>query len=124
MTSLLERFHQWRARRLFAKKKKDFWYCGEFYYHQYRLYTAGLPWRSTELVLPCETFLVDPYDEKPTVGLIIHCQRLQGWVAYYKVTKVGMYSSPGSDFASWDDGKRIDMKFIECYREPINAPSS
>lgn len=118
---MVEWFHRRRARQLFAKKVKDFWYCGEFYFYQHKLYLAGQPWGASEIVLSCETFLVDPYDETPKVGMIIHCQRLQGWVAYYKVTKVDWYSSAGSDFASWDDGRIIDLQFIQCYREQPHA---
>lgn len=113
--NLLELFRQRRARRLFPKEKRRFWYCGELYNYQYELYKAGKSHSARDVQLPCETFLVNRL-ETPKKGMVVSCQKLNGWIAYYKVTDVDMYSSPGSDFASWDDGKVIDLRLVRCER--------
>lgn len=101
-----------RARKLFPKQKSNFWYCGEFYGYQYQLYQAKKPWKSTEIELPCETFLVNPFQNHGKIkeGSILPCIKLNGWLGFYEVTKSWYYSSPGSDFASWDDGKNINLE--------------
>ncbi len=116
MMNLLESYRRQRAKRLFPKEKKKFWYCYEFNEYQYKLFKAGEPYSRREIELPCETFLVDHLSGVPQEGMVIPCQKLDGWIAYYRVTKVDMYSSPGSDFASWDDGKIIDLRLVRCER--------
>ncbi|MBA7652473.1 hypothetical protein ES703_60307 [subsurface metagenome] len=107
-----------RAKCLFPKKKERFWYCGEFFDYQHGLYQQGKPWKSKEIELPCETFLInlvrDAEDKMPEVGDILPCIKLNGWVGFYEVTKKWRYSSAGSDFASWDDGYEINLKLHHC----------
>ncbi len=110
-----------RARKLIPKEKRDFWYCYEFYNYQYELSRAGKPWKSSELKFPCETLLLEPYRSKREIktGAILACIKLDGWIGYYEITKVWMYSSPGSDFAGWDDGKYVNLKFHHCERVAV-----
>ncbi len=109
-----------RARRLFPKKKERFWYCGAFFDYQYELYKKGKPWKRKEIELPCETFLVNPFNDAggriPEVGDILPCIKANGWIGYYLVAKKWRYSSAGSDFASWDDGYEINLKLHHCER--------
>ncbi len=115
--NLLESVRQQRARRLFAKEVEKFWYCGRFNSYQYDLYKAGKLHSAAAITLPCEEFLINPFDgNTPKEGMVIPCQKLHGWIAYYKVTKVGMYSSRGSDFAHWDNGEIIDLRLVRCER--------
>ncbi len=106
------------ARRLFPKNKKNFWYCYAIYSHSYELRTVGKPHNVKDMGLPCEKFLINPYRDTggkiPKEGDIIPCIKLKGWVGYYLVTKKWMYSSPGSDFACWDDGCYVNLKFHHC----------
>lgn len=109
-----------RARKLFPKKKGKFWYCGAIYDYSYELHRASKPWRTKELELPCETFLINPYSDAggkiPEVGDIAPCVKLDGWIGYYEVTKRWRYSSAGSDFASWDDGYEVNLRLHHCVR--------
>lgn len=116
-TSLLEPLYQQRARRFFPKKVKKFHHRIEFYNYQYELCKAGKPFKAHDIELPNEMFMFSPYSWVVQVGKVIPCQKLRGWVAYYMAMKVDMYSSRGSDFASWDDGKIVDLQLVRCERE-------
>lgn len=107
-----------QARKLFPKKKEGFWYCGEFYEYQYELYQAKKPWKSKELVLPCEKFLINwpQCYNQICEGAILPCIKLDGWIGFYLITKKWRYSSAGSDFASWDDGYEVNLKLNHCER--------
>jgi len=109
-----------RARRLFPKKKEGFWYCGEIYNYSCELHTAGKPYKTKEMGLPCEKFLINPFSDAggkiPEVGDIVHCIKLDGWIGYYQVVKKWRYSSAGSDFAGWDDGYEVNLKLHHCER--------
>lgn len=114
---------EWRARRPFPKGKKDFWYCGEMITYKSELRKKQLPWRIEEMGLPCDRFIINPYSESggkvPKKGDIIPCIKLNGWIGFYLVTKDGMYSSAGSDFAMWDNGHSIDLEFHHCEKEVV-----
>lgn len=114
-----------RARRLFPMRKERFWYCGEIYNYSYELCKAGKPYKTKEMGLPCEKFLINPYSDAsgkiPEVGDILPCIRLNGWIGYYEVIKKWRYSSAGSDFASWDDGYEVNLKLHHCKRSPISV---
>ncbi len=108
------------ARRYFPRVKKDFWYCGEIYHYSHELQQAGKPWKTSEMNLPCGKFIINPFRDSggkiPNVGDIVPCIKLDGWIGFYKVTKKYMYSSPGSDFAMWDDGYHINLKLHHLER--------
>lgn len=110
-----------RVRKLFPKKKDKFWYCGEIYEYSYELLKAGKPHMTKEMGLPCGKFLINPYSDAggriPREGDVIACIKLDGWIGYYLVTKKWRYSSAGSDFAGWDDGYNVDLKFHHCEKE-------
>ena len=99
-----------RARRLFPAKKEAYWYCISFNEYQYSLMKQGLPFKSADIELPCETFLINPfYDHgRITEGAILACMKVDGWVGYYLITKI---EGPGSwaDLLPWDDGTKADL---------------
>lgn len=107
------------ARRHFPKKKERFWYCGAIYNYSYDLNRAGKPWKTKEMELPCEKFIINPYSDTggkiPRVGDILPCIKIDGWIGFYLVTRKGWYSHYG-DFAPWDDGKEVDLKLHHCER--------
>lgn len=108
----------WLAKRkvekMFPSEKNRFWYCGEIYNYAYELQREGKPWKTREMNLPCDRFIINPYSDAggkiPEVGDIVPCVKLEGWIGFYKVINKKSYSSPGSDFASWDDGFEVDLK--------------
>ena len=112
-----------KARKLFPKKKENFWYCGRIYAYGCDLHRAGKPHGAKDMGLPCEKFLINPYSDAggkvPREGDIVPCIKLDGWIGYYLVTKRWMYSSPGSDFAPWDDGHYVNLKFHHCEKEVL-----
>lgn len=119
-----------RARKLFPKKKDGFWYCGEMNDYQYELSKAGKPWKTSELEFPCDKFLINPYRNSggrvPEESDVIPCIKVDGWTGYYRVVKKWSYSSRGSDFALWDDGYNVNLKFHHCERTlkpPIRFPA-
>lgn len=116
-------FAERQTKRMLPKKKERFWYCGEIYTYSYELMKTGRPWKTRELELPCETFLINPYRDSggkiPEIGDIIPCIKLDGWIGFYLVTDKERYSSAGSDFASWDDGYEVDLKFHHCEKAPV-----
>lgn len=97
---------------LFPREKLHFWYCGEIYNYAYELQQHSKPYKTSEMGLPCERFLINPYSDAggkvPREGDIIPCIKLEGWIGYYIVTRKGWYSHYG-DFATWDDGKEVDL---------------
>lgn len=111
--SIIHWFTSLRAIWLFPKVKKKFWYCGEINDYAYDLMKQGKPWKTSEMNLPCEKFLINPYSDSggkvPKVGDIIPCIKLYGWIGYYLVTNKGWLSHYG-DFALWDDGKAVDLR--------------
>lgn len=116
---IIRRIKARKARRLFPKEVKDFWYCGKIYNYRYELYMAGKPHRMEDIELPCERFLINPYinagGKAPQVGDIIPCVKKDGWIGYYQVVRKYRYlGTTSDDFAPWDDGKAIDLKFHHC----------
>ena len=120
ITNLRESIAARRAKNLFPKAKKKYWYCYEFHDYQYKLMKAKKPWKSSEITLPCEVFVFNPWytnGRLPEVGDIIPCIQLDGWVGLYEVTKKYKYESAKSmwaDLASWDDGYNIDLELHHC----------
>ena len=112
-----------RAKRLFPKEKKKFWYCGEIYTYSHELLRAGKPHKTSEMGLPCDKFIINPFSDSggriPKEGDVIPCIKLNGWIGFYLVTHKGSYSSAGSDFAMWDDGYDVDLKFHHCERKAL-----
>lgn len=121
---LKEFFAKRRVRKLFPKIKEKFWYCGEIYTYSYDLDRAGKPSKTSEMELPCEKFIINPYSDAggkvPQVGDIIPCIKIDGWIGFYLVTKKDWYSHYG-DFAMWDDGKAVDLKLHHCERATPRA---
>ncbi len=120
---LLTYLQAWKARSQFPKKKENFWYCGEIHDYKYELMKAGKPHKTKDMGLPCEKFIINPYSDVggkvPDEGDIIPCIRLNGWIGYYLVVKKWSWSSRGSDFAMWDDGYEVNMKFHHCEKEAM-----
>jgi len=112
-----------RIRRSFPRKKEKFWYCGEIFSYSCDLLKVGKPHKTKEMGLPCEKFLVNPYSGSgggiPKEGDVIPCIKLDGWIGYYEVIGKERYASAGSDFAGWDDGYEIDLKFHHCEKEVV-----
>ncbi len=108
------------AKRHFPKKKKDFWYCGEFNDYQYKRQQQGKPWKTKELELPCDTFLINPFSNAggkvPDVGDIIPCIKLNGWIGFYEVTDKHNPHTWG-DYLPWDDGNQVDLRLHHVRRE-------
>ena len=44
-------------------------------------------------------------------GDVVELLKKDGWIAKYKITKAGKWSSWGSDLASFDDGKEYSLTF-------------
>lgn len=116
--NILEYLAERRVRKLFPQRKDDFWYCWEFNEYQHQQMKQEKPWKSSELELPCEVFLVNPFKNYDRIkeGSILPCIKLEGWIGYYQITKHWRYSSAGSDFASWDDGFNVNLKLHHCER--------
>ncbi len=116
-----EFFAQRKAKKLFPKQVKDFWYCYEIYNYQHELKKQGKPWRTAEMGLPCEKLLINPYKNSDLirVGAILPLMKVDGWIGFYEITKKWMYSSPGSDFASWDDGSYVNLKLHHLERVKV-----
>lgn len=112
-----------RVGKSFPKEKEHFWYCGEIYTYANELREQGKPWRSSEMELPCDRFIINPFSDSggkiPKDGDILPCIKVDGWIGFYQVSNRHMYSSAGSDFASWDDGYSVDLKFHHCEKETM-----
>lgn len=107
-----------RVKKLFPKEKRNYWYSGDFHEYQHQLHDQGKPWKSDELELPCETFLVNPFKNHSQIrrGTILPCIRIDGYVGYYEITK-SEGPGPWADLLPWDDGCHIDLRFHHCERE-------
>lgn len=116
---LTERIAERRAKRLFPRVKEDFWYCGAIYMYRHKLYMAGKSHKMGEIELPCEEFLINPYQNAggkvPREGDIIPCMKVGEWVGCYLVTRKWC-PSPLGDFAEWDDGGYVNLRLHHCER--------
>ncbi len=113
---ILEFLAEKHARKLFPDSKKEFWYCYEFYEYQRYLRAQSKPYRSEEIELPCGTLLLNPYRNYSQIreGAILPLMKVGDWTGFYEITRRWMYASPGSDFASWDDGHYVNLKLHHC----------
>lgn len=116
---------QRRVKKLFPKSKRKFWYCGEIYTYSCELQREGKPWRTREMGLPCDRFILNPFSDAggriPEDGDIVPCIKVDGWIGFYQVSNKYRYSSAGSDFASWDDGYEVDLQLHHIERAAIKG---
>ena len=63
---------QRKVNKLFPKAKPNFWYCGEIYLYSSELRQEGKPWKTSEMGLPCDRFIINPFCDSggsiPRVG--------------------------------------------------------